>query len=585
MSLLLARFSAFASSDRGAAAILYWSSFAGLGLCLSILGPVLLGLAIQTNSTLRDAGYCFIVRSLGYALGSMGGTLYDRLPGHYVLGSAMLLSAVGTAAIPLVRSVYLLGTAVMLQGIAMGFCDTGSNVMIIWWYKQDVGPYMQALHFAFALGATLGPLLLRLVALLETGGGQVAPGDEGLAADGGARVASTDSYASAFYMIAIFNAIIGGFFFVKPSPKPRVDSVAAAVAAPAAVASAPGVALHVDGAAPQAVGEDRLIAAEASSSAAALDWAPLADPGSAGGLEAAAAAADESSSSSSASPSSPPVPAGGDGHGDAPVPAHLSGELWRVVAVVASLLFLYVGAETGYGAFITSYTVVALGTTEATGQLMTGAYWGALCVGRFLSIFVAMKFHPATYLGASMGACCVAAVFLLLFPASLGALWAGSVAYGLGMACIFPTAIALAETYFPVQGKHATAFVVGGAIGEMALPFVIATLFGGEVDTDTGEARKADGGGPGPAIMLYVVCAATLVNMIFYFLLVKMGKRLHARIQEARGGDGGKTAAAVAPGVPATADALSGPQQQGRPPSPVLFSGTAAAGSSADDGW
>jgi MFS family permease len=164
---------AFAATDRGGACLTYCGCFTALGLCLSALGPVLLDLAVQTQSSLTATGYCFGVRSVGYLLGSMGGPLYDRWPGHRILGTAMFAAALGTMLIPLVTTVQALGFAVLLQGVAMGFCDTGGNVMMIWWFTHEVGPYMQGMHFAFALGAFLGPMLLRLVAAAagDTGAG------------------------------------------------------------------------------------------------------------------------------------------------------------------------------------------------------------------------------------------------------------------------------------------------------------------------------------------------------------------------------------------------------------------------------
>jgi predicted aconitase with swiveling domain len=105
-------------------------------------------------------------------------------------------------------------------------------------------------------------------------------------------------------------------------------------------------------------------------------------------------------------------------------------------------------------------------------------------------------------------------------------------------ACVFPTAIAYAETVFPVQGKHVTVFVIGSATGEMLLPFIISTLFGGNVDTTTGEVGSSSSGGdgksaPGPIVMMWIVCVATCANMAVYLLLVRRGAALSAGIAAA----------------------------------------------------
>ena len=55
--------------------------------------------------------------------------------------------------------------------------------------------------------------------------------------------------------------------------------------------------------------------------------------------------------------------------------------LFRVLMSMRSLCS-YVGMETGYGAFIPSYAVIYLKRTEAEGQLLASAYWGAMMIGR-----------------------------------------------------------------------------------------------------------------------------------------------------------------------------------------------------------
>lgn len=463
----------------------------------------------------------------------------------------------------------------------MGFCDTGGNVMLIWQYGSEVGPFMQGMHFTFALGATLGPLLLRLVAHISGGGSGHYTGtipDNGSAAaegEAGGIVAGQGSYDAAFYIIAFYNALLGGLLLMKKSPKPRqqVDSASSSskdttssVAVADASSEHAAAGILTDGSVQHATIDSQAIVAPADVEVAAsaaqnghvttatrrasghgagliASPADAVDEWAAGGSSHASAAvsAESGEAAGGADAAAPPAPASTHG-GDMAVPPHLRSEVWKVVLIVAALLFLYVGCETGFGGFVTSYAVVHLHASEADGQLLAGVYWAAIMVGRFSSIFVAMKFPPAKYLGASMIASCGAAVFLMIFAEnSIVALWIGSVLYGLGLACQFPTAIALAESYFPVQGKHATAFVVGAAIGEMLLPFIISTLFGGDVNAQTGAATDAAASsGPGPYIMILVVGITTILNMGFYFLLVKQGKALHEKIKDASSGNSNK---------------------------------------------
>ena len=141
----------------------YFGSFFGIGLCLSSLGPVLPALGRRCSAPVETMGMLFAARSMGYVFGSiLGGVIFDRLSRPHVplvVGNA--LCAISCAVLPSLHSVATLGVAVVAQGLCMGFLDTGGNVLLIWLQGPGrVEPYMQAMHFMFALGAVLAPLLV-----------------------------------------------------------------------------------------------------------------------------------------------------------------------------------------------------------------------------------------------------------------------------------------------------------------------------------------------------------------------------------------------------------------------------------------
>jgi FHS family Na+ dependent glucose MFS transporter 1 len=521
----------FIASPGGTGALLYCGCFVGLGLTLSVLGPVLLDLAVQTDSTLTAVGFCVVARSLGYLLGSTGGQLYDWLPGHYVLSFAMFSSALGSMLIPSATVYGGLIVLVIFQGIGMGLCDTGCNVCLIFWFGKDVGPIMQTLHFAFAAGASCGPFLLRLVASLS--------GDDAIVDKVGGAVGQ-GNYDAAFYIIAAYNILLGILLVLKKSPMPRTTG-----SAPKTDASSENQLAITSTSSPSAsqtsniatrvhnlADPSKSIEAEEVNIDGEVKQSSQVDKIDAWGAS-GRAAVDKIIPSSTSSSS---VAIKDDEHNktegdEVYVPPELQKDLWIVSGVVALLLGIYVGCETGYGAFVTSYMVVELQQSEGSAQLLAGAYWAAICLGRFLSIFVAMRFAPRDYLGASMAGCCAAAILMFATCKIPAGMWVSGVIYGFFMACVFPTGIAYAETVFPVQGKHITVFVIGSATGEMALPSLISLLFGGEVDAMGNVSRSSSG--PGPIIMIYIVCIATFVNMLVYYLLVKLGESLRGKIEQA----------------------------------------------------
>lgn len=51
--------------------------------------------------------------------------------------------------------------ASIMVGIANGFLDTGASTVCLRLWGKESGPYMQAMHFAFAVGGSLAPLLVQ----------------------------------------------------------------------------------------------------------------------------------------------------------------------------------------------------------------------------------------------------------------------------------------------------------------------------------------------------------------------------------------------------------------------------------------
>ena len=52
-------------------------------------------------------------------------------------------------------------------GAFQGVLDVGCNTLLIWVYRRDVSPYMNALHFFFGVGTFIAPIILAQSALLS----------------------------------------------------------------------------------------------------------------------------------------------------------------------------------------------------------------------------------------------------------------------------------------------------------------------------------------------------------------------------------------------------------------------------------
>jgi len=148
-----------------------------------------------------------------------------------------------------------------------------------------------------------------------------------------------------------------------------------------------------------------------------------------------------------------------------------------MIALIAFFFFLYVGAESSFGGWIFTYTLET-GLSEAQlAALLTSAFWGALTVGRLLSVPLAARIRPRWLILGDLLGCALSMVIILLFPDRLLTIWIGTLGAGLAMASIFPTTLTLAERNMTVTGKVTGWFFVGAGAGGMVLPWVIGQLF------------------------------------------------------------------------------------------------------------
>ncbi|MGD8403047.1 MAG: MFS transporter [Anaerolineales bacterium] len=139
----------------------YFSAFFILGTTIASLGPTLPYLASNTGASVANLGLLFTLRSGGYLVGSIiGGRLYDHLPGHRLLGIAILIGGVSLALIPQISSFAVIIAIMLLIGLAEATLDVGSNTQLVWVHGARSGPYLNGMFLFAGIGGTLSPLLL-----------------------------------------------------------------------------------------------------------------------------------------------------------------------------------------------------------------------------------------------------------------------------------------------------------------------------------------------------------------------------------------------------------------------------------------
>ncbi|KAI4802204.1 hypothetical protein KUCAC02_020056 [Chaenocephalus aceratus] len=133
-------------------------------MSISITGPTFEDLAVNVNKSISNLSYILVGRSAGYIGGSLfGGLLFDCMSPHLLLGCSLLVTSVGMCAIPFCRQALLLTCLMSSIGLTTGILDTVGNVLILDTWGEQAGPHMQALHFSFAAGAFVSPIIAKLL--------------------------------------------------------------------------------------------------------------------------------------------------------------------------------------------------------------------------------------------------------------------------------------------------------------------------------------------------------------------------------------------------------------------------------------
>ncbi|MCZ7552102.1 MAG: hypothetical protein B6D39_08845 [Anaerolineae bacterium UTCFX2] len=149
---------------------------------------------------------------------------------------------------------------------------------------------------------------------------------------------------------------------------------------------------------------------------------------------------------------------------------------WLLVILIAVVYAFYVGAELGFGGWIYTFAINQglAGTTGAA--YLNSLFWGALTVGRLISVGIATRVRPAIMLMVDFIGCLASLGLIWSAPGSVTVVWIGTILLGLFMASVFPTLLAFAGRHMTLSGATSRWFFVGTGLGGMTLPWVLGEL-------------------------------------------------------------------------------------------------------------
>ncbi|XP_037088210.1 major facilitator superfamily domain-containing protein 4A-like [Pollicipes pollicipes] len=423
--------------------ITYCFVFWSFGMCVAFLGPTLDDLGCRTETPLRTMSWVFFAQALFTLIGSIiGGVLVQRimdgrsmlpclscLPGcasaerdwrvsaHGAMLVSLLMLAVTLSLVPQCWSLPVLALDLAAMGLFMGVIDTISNLCMIQLYGANVSPFLQALHFFYALGAFASPMIIEPFLLSDPH--RCFDLIEDIMES---RGNSTDN-ESALLKVMQKSEIQYGFWIMALLQLPVAVLVVTV-----------------------------LLRKQKATSAETYEIDER------GGLTVHHTASETPGERAAASPR----------------------QVLLVTLCTIVLCFMYDGLQGAYGGYIYNYatkTVEGLSITQAA--YLTSCFWGTFAIGRLLSIGIATKLAPAFMILFNIVGCGLAAVLMLIWQNDKLMIYVGTSLFGLSLSSIYPTAISLAETYINVSSVITSLIVVGAAAGEMVQPVIVGHEFDG----------------------------------------------------------------------------------------------------------
>ncbi len=149
--------------------------------------------------------------------------------------------------------------------------------------------------------------------------------------------------------------------------------------------------------------------------------------------------------------------------------------VWLVILMVV-LFFIYVGVEMGFGGWIYTYAIEVKIMNESNAAYINSLYWGALTIGRLLTVFISRKLPPSKILIGNFSLAILALTVILIWPLTSTAIWIGSAGLGFALSSIFPTLLVLGETRMRITGGITGLFFLGSSIGGMVVPMVLGQI-------------------------------------------------------------------------------------------------------------
>ncbi|XP_037346904.1 major facilitator superfamily domain-containing protein 4A [Pungitius pungitius] len=420
----------------------YWSALFSFGLCIAFLGPTVLDLRCQTQSTLQQITWVFFSQQLFLMVGSILGGLFKKtLPCSLLaLFCCTLIISFVFAVIPLCNHVLLLSVAMAIAGLAMGVIDTLACLQLVKLYQKDSAMFLQALHFFSGLGALVSPLVAdpflaedSCVLGANWTANSSSPSDlqhlRSSMAGHGATIGNVSQYplhtegvvvtqvSFAFWIMALINlpvpaAVLALMYHERLLP--------------------------YTGKSPRLIDRDSLSSTSPPEDNVHGSWFACCNPAK---------------------------------FRDRPA------SFFILHALGGAILFITDGIIGSYAGFVYTYAVSPpLLMGHKTAGCLDSTFWASITVGRLAFIYLSYRYTAPRLLTFSLLGVILVQCLLLIFYTSCVFLFIGTCVLGLCISSVFPSVLAFTEDMLNYKGCATTVLVTSASTGEMLMQLLVGLV-------------------------------------------------------------------------------------------------------------
>ncbi|CAI9744382.1 Hypothetical predicted protein [Octopus vulgaris] len=177
--------------------------------------------------------------------------------------------------------------------------------------------------------------------------------------------------------------------------------------------------------------------------------------------------------------------------------------------LAAGAMFLFDGLQSSYGGYVYSYSVKSVtGLKQSEGAVLNACFWGTFALGRLIAIVLASRFTAAFMLLVNIVGACVTITLTIILSGNHIGIYLGSCFLGLFLSSASPTVLSLTEQFVNINSSITSTLVVFAGIGETLCPVIIGNLF---VSV-------------GPSSFLVFCFALIFISLLIYIALWLLGR-------------------------------------------------------------